>query len=590
MFFLRFLAGNIFCGLLICIISGIKKLLGHRLTPRHHYYIWFVLLISLCLVFVPDSFFKAFDFSGFPLPGHITVTTGAADGPTATLSGASGWMQDFSQSVSRADSGQLSLWITALWLCGAALSAMAYLAGALRLRRLKRQLSPPKSAISLAFKQCQSVIPCCGRVRLCQSGGIKGPLTFGLFTHYLLLPESIAQQLTLPEIKNILLHELCHIKNRDILLNHLICALQALYWFNPLVWYAFSRLRRDRELFCDNSVLAKLPSEKERLDYGYTLLNFAGSSASAFSTASSAGGTKKQLLERIMAISRYEKSNRKKRCQSILVCLLTVLIALTQVPLMSVFASGADHYVPPKDITLSTEHLDTYLGSTSGCFVLYDQSHDRYQAWHPEKITERSAPFSTYKIYSALNALEQGIITPDANTLAWDQQPYPFEAWNQDQDLETAMSHSVNWYFRRLDAQAGLRELRQFYHFIAYGNAEVGHSTDDYWNASTLKISPLEQVELLKKLRENAWGFSAQNIEAVKNALLLSDSPDCRLYGKTGSGRVNGQNVSGWFVGYVETPDNTYYFATSLQDSANATGPAAAQLTLSILQDMGILQ
>ena len=172
----------------------------------------------------------------------------------------------------------------------------------------------------------------------------------------------------------------------------------------------------------------RLPSEKERLSYGYTLLNFAGSSLSAFSTASSAGGPKKQLQERILAISRYEKGTPKKRWQGILVCLVTVLIALSQVPLMSAFASGSDHYTPPGDITLTAENLDAYFGSTSGCFVLYDQSHDRYQAWHPEKTTERSSPFSTFKIYSALNALEKGVITPDSSLLKWDQQSYPFEA------------------------------------------------------------------------------------------------------------------------------------------------------------------
>ncbi len=588
MFFIRFLAGNIFCGLLICVISGIKKLLGDRLTRRYHYYIWFVLLISLCVVLLPDALFKAVGFSSFPMPDQSAAA--AAAGSTATLSGGSGWMQDFSQSVSRADSGRLTAWITAIWGCGALLSAMVCLAGALRLHWLKKRFLQPDQALSLALKECQPVIPCHGRVKLRQSRGIKGPLTFGLFTHYIVLPKSTTQQLSFGEIKNILLHELCYIKNKDIFLNHLMCALRAVYWFNPLVWYAFSRLRSDRELFCDDSVLARLPSEKERLYYGYTLLNFAGSSLSAFSTASSAGGPKKQLQERILAISRYKKETPEKRWQSILVCLLTVLIALGQVPLMSAFASGSDHYTPPGDITLTAENLDAYFGSTSGCFVLYDQSHDRYQAWHPEKITERSSPFSTFKIYSALNALEQGVITPDSSLLKWDQQPYPFEAWNQDQDLASAMRHSVNWYFKRLDAQSGISELNQFYQSIGYGNAEVGRSTEDYWNASTLKISPLEQIDLLRKLRENAWGFSTQNIEAVKNALLLSDSPDCRLYGKTGSGKVNGQNVSGWFVGYVETPDNTCYFATNLQDSANATGPAAAQLTLSILQDMGILQ
>lgn len=65
MFLIRFLAGNIFCGLLVCVISGIKKLLGDRLTRRYHYYIWFVLLISLCVVLLPDSLFKAVGFPAF---------------------------------------------------------------------------------------------------------------------------------------------------------------------------------------------------------------------------------------------------------------------------------------------------------------------------------------------------------------------------------------------------------------------------------------------------------------------------------------------------------------------------------------------
>ena len=85
MFFIRFLAGNIFCGLLICVISGIKKLLGDRLTRRYHYYIWFVLLISLCVVLLPDALFKAVGFSSFPMPGQSA--TAAAAGSTATLSG-----------------------------------------------------------------------------------------------------------------------------------------------------------------------------------------------------------------------------------------------------------------------------------------------------------------------------------------------------------------------------------------------------------------------------------------------------------------------------------------------------------------------
>lgn len=56
---------NQIVGLLIGVISSIKKLLGDRLTRRYHYFIWFVLLISLCVVLLPDSLFKAVGFSIF---------------------------------------------------------------------------------------------------------------------------------------------------------------------------------------------------------------------------------------------------------------------------------------------------------------------------------------------------------------------------------------------------------------------------------------------------------------------------------------------------------------------------------------------
>ena len=222
MFLIRFLAGNIFCGLLICVISGIKRLLGDRLTRRYHYYIWFVLLISLCVVLLPDSLFKAVGFSSFPMPGQSAAA--AAAGGTATLSGASGWMQDFSQSVSRADSGRLMDHSN----LGMRRPTLRHgLPGRRPSAALaEKRFLQPDPALSPALKECQSVIPCHGRVKLRQSRGIKGPLTFGLFTHYIVLPESTTQQLTLAEVKNILLHELCHIKNKDIFLNHLMCALR----------------------------------------------------------------------------------------------------------------------------------------------------------------------------------------------------------------------------------------------------------------------------------------------------------------------------------------------------------------------------
>lgn len=52
--------------------------------------------------------------------------------------------------------------------------------------------------------------------------------------------------------------------------------------------------------------------------------------------------------------------------------------------------------------------------------------------------------------------------------------------------------------------------------------------------------------------------------------------------------KIGNNDVSGWFIGFVETKDNVYFFAVNLQDDANANGNAAVLTTFSIFETMGI--
>ena len=130
-----------------------------------------------------------------------------------------------------------------------------------------------------------------------------------------------------------------------------------------------------------------------------------------------------------------------------------------------------------------------------------------------------------------------------------------------------------------------MAQLEAFFREIGYGDGSLGDDPDSYWNGSGVKISALEQVELLVKLYRNDFGFADGNIAAVKDAMALDTDG---LYGKTGTGRVNGQDVNGWFIGYIETADNTYIFATNIGADSNATGGNATEITMSILSDMNI--
>ena len=208
-----------------------------------------------------------------------------------------------------------------------------------------------------------------------------------------------------------------------------------------------------------------------------------------------------------------------------------------------------------------------------------------------EQATLRISPNSTYKIYDALFGLEEGIISPDDSFMSWNGINYPFETWNMDQNLSSAMSSSVNWYFQEIDEQLGLPVIQSYIRKIRYGNESISSNLSSYWMQSTLKISPIEQVELLTKLYHNSFDFTPENVNAVKDSICLYSSKkfftkNKNFYGKTGTGRVDDQDVNGWFVGYFETNSNTYFFATNIQGDTNASGSRAAEITQAVLSDL----
>ena len=166
--------------------------------------------------------------------------------------------------------------------------------------------------------------------------------------------------------------------------------------------------------------------------------------------------------------------------------------------------------------------------------------------------------------------------------MTWDGTSYPFSEWEQDQTLDSAVRDSVNWYFQKLDASIGRSNIQNFLNEIDYGNQRIGNSLETYWLDQSLKISAVEQVELLIRFEQNQFQFKEKNIQAVKDSLLLSSDSGRSLYGKTGTIRTNEGDSSGWFIGYSKTPDNTFYFAVSVRGE-QASGAAAQKIAGKIL-------
>nr|AIA11981.1 ClassD_beta_lactamase [uncultured bacterium] len=235
----------------------------------------------------------------------------------------------------------------------------------------------------------------------------------------------------------------------------------------------------------------------------------------------------------------------------------------------------------------------------AGAFVLYDLKRDSYLRYNEARCRERFSPYSTFKIPNSLIGLDTGVITDAEYVIKWDKQKYPahdrdtlpFSAWWQDQTLRTAIKRSVVWYYRELALKVGERRMKEYVNRLDYGNEDASGPLNNFWLNSTLKISADEQVEFLKRLYKEELPVSKRSTSIVKEIITLEETPGYKLSGKTGGGSLEENSYLGWFVGYLETKDGTYFFATEIEGSTYLSiRDERIAVTKRILADLGHLR
>ncbi len=613
-FMIRFLICNVFLSGIIGILLIARHVFKNNLSSRMQYNLWFLLLGLLAVPFIPLrltglpqilSWLNSLKNS--PAPGTGTMTGDTTR--TNPLRNAD-WMNSFTLSVSSDTSSIAGYILFGIWLVGILAMVILVNKSALRLHNLKKSALPLQNEeIRRLYQRCLDEMKIHRDIPIYSTAFLQSPIIVGLVKPCIYLPIHLISDYTpsrsvhsqkgcIPghpsgcsesDIRYMLLHELQHYKHKDAIASYLMNLAGVIYWFHPLVWYALKEMRNDREVACDTSVL-KMLEEDAYEDYGNTLINFAEKvSLTPFPFASGLSGSMKQMKRRIINIASYEKPSFIKKLKGMTAFILIALLLSGFAPFISTYAANENYYqwdFSSKNV--SYIDLATYFGEYEGSFVLYDLENDTWSIHNKEHAALRVAPNSTYKIYDALFGLEEGVITPEDSLLAWNGEAYPFEAWNADQTLPSAMTSSVNWYFQAIDEQLGASTVYDYIQKIGYGNENMSSDFSTYWMESSLKLSSIEQVELLTRLQNNSLGFAPENIDTVKAAICLSSSDAGTFYGKTGTGRVDGQDVNGWFVGVVEAADNTYFFATNIGADYAATGDNAAEITMSILSDMNI--
>lgn len=586
MFLTYFIICFIVSSLTITGIMLVRRIFQKQLSAKGQYNLWFLLLFALVLPFIVQLLPFEYSYNAFDVnKSNETIPSLMMKEEVQK----SNWIQDYSMSVNRSNLEYLNTMTACIWIAGMLVMTVLAVKAWLEVKKIKKTTVRLKNKdVQLLFEKCKKQLNISGHLVVGESPLVKSPMTFGLVRNYVVLPANFEKWLTLDEIKYIFLHELNHYKSKDIATNYLIVIFQVIYWFNPLVWIAFRKMRLDREIACDHAVLSSLDEERRR-EYGITIINFIDkvSRQKNLILADQFNGSKKQIKSRIERIASYTKESKLLKLKSTVVFIVIGLLVASQVPLISAMANDNTHYDFKSKNALYmdlSEHFTEYDGS----FVLYDTQADQYQIYNKDKSTLRVSPNSTYKIYSALLGLESNLISGENSTIKWNGTQYPFESWNSEQNLTSALKNSVTWYFQELDKRNKAGIIHSYLKRIHYGNSDMSGGINEFWLESSLKISPVEQVQLLKDLYTNQLGFKEKNIQTVKEAIKLEEKNNEILSGKTGTGTVNGNDINGWFIGYVENGENTYFFATNIENKENASGVKAAEITLSILKDMGI--
>jgi len=171
--------------------------------------------------------------------------------------------------------------------------------------------------------------------------GVMGPGVVGFVRPVLLLPTRLLDRFTPLQLDAVLAHEWCHVRRRDNVFAGLHMMVEALVWFHPLVWWLGARLLEDRELACDEEVLARGCEPTDYAQGILTVCRFHTETALACVAGVSGGDLKKRVETILAGPTTRELTIAKKGA------LIGIALATMAGPIgVGVFDSSAAHAQP----------------------------------------------------------------------------------------------------------------------------------------------------------------------------------------------------------------------------------------------------
>ena len=233
-----------------------------------------------------------------------------------------------------------------------------------------------------------------------------------------------------------------------------------------------------------------------------------------------------------------------------------------------------------------------------GTIAVYDNGNDIWFVSDTSDSKIERVPASTFKIINMLIALETNTIKDENAVVKWsgliDTIKYGYRPdIYRDISVKEAFQVSAGWAFIELAKKIDRSTYQKFLGESGYGNVDLTEKGEDFWNFGAMGISPINQVEFLKRLYDGKLPFSNRNMDIVKKVMITEKEKDYIIRSKTGWTMEHHTNT-GWWVGYLESGKNVYFFATRLIQNRKFNRPdfssCRKEITKKVFRDLEIMQ
>jgi bla regulator protein BlaR1 len=294
--------------ILALVVWGVCRLLGDHLAARWRCQLWLLVVVRLALPVSLPSPVSLFNLVGAPVR-------------LASPDAVPFWLPE--ELAGQFFRGLELPWVGWIWTTVTGVLLLRVVASWLMTVWIRATARPTDSWEAwLLLQECKEVSGLDVPVAILESSRVRTPCLLGFLRPRLILPLGLRAELSKDELRLIFLHELAHLRRRDLAMNWLLAAVEIVHWFNPLAWMVTRRMREDREEACDACALDVRPESTR--EYALTLLKLIERGSPGVESGTSAGptptlavgvlGTAEEditpLVHRIRAISRHRPHGR----------------------------------------------------------------------------------------------------------------------------------------------------------------------------------------------------------------------------------------------------------------------------------------